>query len=548
MPLGHATFWGEVGMGEARTKRRGPAGIEGDASSGASDLVADPMTSPHASPDGSWRDVVRAELTGGWPRWVSFACIWLWSCLVGKTGLSISVLAQLDGILAIPTGITLLANVAALTMIVFLSGALSTIVGSRGAMALAGILLTSGSVGIAISTFTGGVVAFVAGSCLGGAAIGFLKIAWGEMFSRMSLRTGLVDMGLSLVSSTGLFLGLLVLPAQVQGAVQIAALLACSLPCSWLAWLGTRRLGDAPTPPPPPGAAHAVTFSWTLLILPALVGLTFGLMSGVLDLSQPGDVLRARVGMAGSELLAGLVMLLASARLSPRFGASQIYAVGLVATVAGVALASVQIVPTWLAATVNELGFAVFYFFMVVYWGDLARRVNRPVVRTYALGYLVFQASQVPGMLVGTRLLVAQGEGASSGQTASALLFMAIVLAFFVAVLLVFNDPRSALRQWLAVGEPAETTDEIPEACAGLASRHSLTPREREVLSLLARGRTAAYIGRSLGIAPDTAKTHIRSIYRKMDIHTQQELIDLIEGRGAGDALAAGGDGGSARA
>ena len=248
MPLGHATFWGEVGMGEARTKRRGPAGIEGDASSGASDLVADPMTSPHASPDGSWRDVVRAELTGGWPRWVSFACIWLWSCLVGKTGLSISVLAQLDGILAIPTGITLLANVAALTMIVFLSGALSTIVGSRGAMALAGILLTSGSVGIAISTFTGGVVAFVAGSCLGGAAIGFLKIAWGEMFSRMSLRTGLVDMGLSLVSSTGLFLGLLVLPAQVQGAVQIAALLACSLPCSWLAWLGTRRLGDAPAP------------------------------------------------------------------------------------------------------------------------------------------------------------------------------------------------------------------------------------------------------------------------------------------------------------
>ena len=107
---------------------------------------------------------------------------------------------------------------------------------------------------------------------------------------------------------------------------------------------------------------------------------------------------------------------------------------------------------------------------------------------------------------------------------------------FFVVTLLVFNDPRSALRQWLTAGEPAEVTDEIPEACAAIAARFSLSPREREVLSLLARGRTAAYIGRSLGIAPDTAKTHMRSIYRKMDIHSQQDLIELIERQVRGKA------------
>ena len=507
--------------------------LEGAGQEAAPQVEASALLDPRPPvPAGAWRDVVRAELTGGWPRWVSFACIWLWSCLVGKTGLAAVPLAQLDGVLSIPTAITLFANVATLTMIVFLSGTLSTIVGSRGAMALAGILLTAGSVGIAFAAAAGNVAAFVAGSCLGGAAIGFLKIAWGEMFSRMSLRAGLVDMGLSLVSSTGLFLVLLALPEPAAAVSQAAVLLVCALPCSWLAWLGTRRLGDAPTPPPPPGAAHAIAFSWTLLILPALVGLTFGLMSGVLDLGTPQEAAFARVGMAGAELLAGLVLLLASARLSARFGASQIYAVGLVATVAGVALASVQAVPTWLAATVNELGFAVFYFFMVVFWGDLARRVDRPVVRTYALGYLVFQASQIPGMLIGSGLQAT----APSSQAPAALLFMAVVLAFFVTVLLVFNDPRSALRQWLAVGEPAETTDAIPEVCAGIASHHALTPREREVLSLLARGRTAAYIGRSLGIAPDTAKTHIRSIYRKMDIHTQQELIDLIESRASGES------------
>lgn len=501
---------------------RATADTAGSGSAGASDAP-------------TWRSVARGELLDGWPRWVSFSCIWLWSCLVGKTTLTSVALSQLSGMLAIPTGITLLANVATLTMIVFLSGALSTVVGSRGALAFAGGLLTAGSIGVAASALTGSLAAFVAGSCLGGAAIGFLKIAWGEMFSRMSLRAGLVDMGFALVSSTGLFLVLAALPSPgVRTAAQLAALIACAPPCALLTWVGTRRLERTPEPPPPPGAARAISFSWTLLILPALVGLTFGLMSGVLDLSSPVDARLARVGTVASELVAGVVMLLASARLSARFGASQIYAIGLIATVAGVALASVQAVPTWLAATVNELGFAVFYFFMVVFWGDLARRVNRPVVRTYALGYLVFQASQIPGMLAGRGLGAV--EGTAFDQTATALSFMAVVLAFFVTVLLVFNDPRSALRQWLAVGEPAETSDEIPEACASLARRHALTPREQEVLSLLARGRTAAYIGRSLGIASDTAKTHIRSIYRKMDIHTQQELIDLIEAHAEGDS------------
>ena len=342
------------------------------------------------------------------------------------------------------------------------------------------------------------------------------------MFSRMSLQRGLVDMGLSLVTSTLVFLALFAAPL----AAQVGALIICALPCSWLTWEGARRLGENPTPPPPPGAARTISFSWTLLILPALVGLTFGLMGSVLALRPTTTA--GMVGPAVAEFAAGVLLLVASALLSRRFGASQIYALGLVGTAAGAALASVSAVPTWLAASVNELGFAIFYFFMVVYWGDLARRMNRPVVRTYAFGYLVFQASQIPGHFMGEALTP------STEQTLSPLVFLSIVLALFVTVLLVFNDPRSALHQWLAAGEPTENGDEIPNACAELASQYALTPREHEVLGLLARGRTAAYVGHSLGISQGTAKTHIRSIYHKMDIHTQQDLMDLIEAMATG--------------
>lgn len=56
-----------------------------------------------------------------------------------------------------------------------------------------------------------------------------------------------------------------------------------------------------------------------------------------------------------------------------------------------------------------------------------------------------------------------------------------------------------------------------------------LSPREQQVLSFIIRGRNARYVAGQLGIAENTAKTHIASIYRKVDVHSQQELLDLLD-------------------
>lgn len=70
------------------------------------------------------------------------------------------------------------------------------------------------------------------------------------------------------------------------------------------------------------------------------------------------------------------------------------------------------------------------------------------------------------------------------------------------------------------------------DACLDLFVReYGLTPREREIAALLARGRNGAFIQNSLVISRNTAKTHIRHIYGKLQVHSQQELIDLFEGR-----------------
>ena len=46
---------------------------------------------------------------------------------------------------------------------------------------------------------------------------------------------------------------------------------------------------------------------------------------------------------------------------------------------------------------------------------------------------------------------------------------------------------------------------------------------------MLARGRGADYITEKLVISPHTAKAHTYNIYLKLDVHSRQELMDLVE-------------------
>ena len=65
-----------------------------------------------------------------------------------------------------------------------------------------------------------------------------------------------------------------------------------------------------------------------------------------------------------------------------------------------------------------------------------------------------------------------------------------------------------------------------------MASRYFLTEREASVLELLLAGRSVPYIAEQLCVSQNTVKTHVRHIYAKLDIHTRQELLDLVEREG----------------
>ncbi|MFP5416823.1 MAG: response regulator transcription factor [Actinomycetes bacterium] len=59
-----------------------------------------------------------------------------------------------------------------------------------------------------------------------------------------------------------------------------------------------------------------------------------------------------------------------------------------------------------------------------------------------------------------------------------------------------------------------------------------LTPREHEILTLLARGMSNGQIGRSLFIATKTASVHVSHILAKLGASTRGEAVDVARRKG----------------
>jgi DNA-binding NarL/FixJ family response regulator len=69
----------------------------------------------------------------------------------------------------------------------------------------------------------------------------------------------------------------------------------------------------------------------------------------------------------------------------------------------------------------------------------------------------------------------------------------------------------------------AEETPEVPEALRGL------TWREREVLALLAKGKTDPKIAEALCISTYTASTHVRNLLGKLGVENRVQAAVLCD-------------------
>ena len=68
------------------------------------------------------------------------------------------------------------------------------------------------------------------------------------------------------------------------------------------------------------------------------------------------------------------------------------------------------------------------------------------------------------------------------------------------------------------------------------ASDHGLTDREREVLRLIAQGKTTPEIAQALFLSPHTVQTHRDHVMEKLNLHRKADLIKYAIRKGLVDA------------
>ena len=81
---------------------------------------------------------------------------------------------------------------------------------------------------------------------------------------------------------------------------------------------------------------------------------------------------------------------------------------------------------------------------------------------------------------------------------------------------------------------PAEPTEDRGDASLARAERprQALSPREREVMGLLAMGGTGEDVAMRLNISPETVRNHVRSAREKLGARTRVHAIALAIERG----------------
>ena len=161
------------------------------------------------------------------------------------------------------------------------------------------------------------------------------------------------------------------------------------------------------------------------------------------------------------------------------------------------------------------------YFFLrwPVFAGMLSDlRLGESVGRS--LPESVFNVNGVAGVMT---LLVVVSFGIAAG--------LARILSTKGGIAAAFSGSAGTDAEEASAGEPADPVAAFAETLEShfddLSAQFGLTPREREIAMLTAQGFTSTYIADKLVISASTVRFHQQNVYRKLDIHSRHELIEL---------------------
>lgn len=194
----------------------------------------------------------------------------------------------------------------------------------------------------------------------------------------------------------------------------------------------------------------------------------------------------------------------------------------LIAMLVGVLLLPVFGTSSLVPAAFVKSGYTCFELLVWIILSDLCHRFHFSPIQVFGFGRSVIAGAGVIGSLVAFTFLPGILEDQSQTVTLSAII--AIALTTLSNLLFSHCNILDLLKN------PVDPQATFKDRCDEVFDLFELSPRQKEVACLLAYGRDANYISEKLFISKGTLNSHRLNIYRKMNIHSRQELLDLILG------------------
>lgn len=504
------------------------------------------------------------ELDEQWPilRFLGFGFYYAWIWLSYNSSVLVSPSAG-EG--ANSVFVMYLASTMALAIVLILAAAFprrsTRIVESRPAVFACSLVAALSTVCVGL-TSRGGASdpLFVATATLTGAGTAWVCLRLGAVYSAVSARQASLYTAAS-ICCAGLFYFLAVGLPRGAGLLVTALLPVLAATCT----MTTSEEPIVQHEHPLRAQSLPKGFFLRLVVAIGVFSIAVGVTRGFSTLTQSAAMLDEQgVLIVFATALISLALYVLVSFLGNDFDISRLYYPAIILVVVGIAIMPLLGNGEFENHFVN-IAYVCFIMMVWCLCAHVSNRSGLSPVRVFGLGRGASALGTTLGWLVGSQLISQQSQNPSIVVVVSA--FM--VLALLVVSMLVFNDRiiGSVLRNAgkgaegvdegvSAVGEGPDGTegaevsaassaagaDDEPEEgqshrtgaftkrCLAVSSAYGLSHRERDVLFLLAKGRTISFIADNLGVSFNTAKSHIRHVYVKTGVHTRQELLSLVEG------------------
>ena len=354
------------------------------------------------------------------------------------------------------------------------------------------------------------------GAVLAGAGFALLLLLWSEVLSTLSMRHIVMQLAAAQILALIILFFCRGLDPLRMGIV-IVALPFIAIHSINRAW------HSAPATARPQRTDVRFAFPWKIVLLLGVYSFAYGIRQETLTAS----------GNISTNIATVIVMafLFVGARFfADKFSLSLLYRSPIPLMICGFLLIPAEGIVGPAASNFfvsTSYVLANTFFALLLY--DIVKRMGIVVVALFGIK----NAMQV-FIIAGDALASALQASHLSSETQTIILSLAVVGSITVATFLLFSE-RELTTKWGvslldagSLGEQSHREEVISTRCDEVSRASRLSPREDEVLRLLAKEMTTHEIACELGIAEGTAKAHVSHIYEKTGVSGRCELDELL--------------------